>query len=266
MGQFNIDKKFIFNTKTVVLPKTAGYRKNPICIGGIGGSGTRVVADLVSRMNVFIGNNINGPKDNFDLPLNQKLNGVTDYEKGIEIICETLESFELTMHNESNFSQWGWKIPGNFYWLDYLNAYFTEIRYIHVIRNGLDMAYSKNNNQIRNWGGLFGIVDVDSPPTPKQLLEFWVVANNFAINKALHLLGERALIVKYENLCKEPEVEIKKIANFIGYGGDEKYIHEMCLVVENPASLGRYKQHNISKIFGMDLVDKVRDFGFDVQV
>ena len=47
---------------------------------------------------------------------------------------------------------WGWKIPGNFYILKQLAERYPNLKYIHSLRNGLDMAFSKNQNQLNNWG------------------------------------------------------------------------------------------------------------------
>ena len=41
---------------------------SPIAVGGIGGSGTRVVAQLLDLMGIFIGDTLNKHKDNMSFP------------------------------------------------------------------------------------------------------------------------------------------------------------------------------------------------------
>ena len=52
---------------------------------------------------------------------------------------------------------WGWKLPETYLFLPYVKAVFPKVKYIHVIRHGLDMAYSRNQHQFWAWGAYFGI-------------------------------------------------------------------------------------------------------------
>ncbi len=55
-----------------------------------------------------------------------------------------------------------------------MDKYFTNFKYIHVIRNGLDMACSKNQ-QVYNWGNLFGIsIPYIIKMFLKVSLRFWI--------------------------------------------------------------------------------------------
>ena len=54
----------------------------------------------------------------------------------------------------------------NTYNIRKLIKYYPKIKYIHVMRNGLDMAFSKNQNQLKFW--------TDLKPTPKNSLHYWV--------------------------------------------------------------------------------------------
>src|SRR5690606_16779845 len=51
-----------------------------------------------------------------------------------------------------NTKYWGWKEPNSHIFLDYLCKSIPDMKYIHVCRNGLDMAYSTNQNQLKLWG------------------------------------------------------------------------------------------------------------------
>jgi hypothetical protein len=65
--------------------------------------------------------------------------------------------------------------------LKHIADFFDHPKYIHVIRNGLDMSFSKNQAQLFNWGGLFGIRLDSSISLPKTSLQFWIKAKKEAI-------------------------------------------------------------------------------------
>ena len=63
----------------------------------------------------------------------------------------------------SDASLWGWKEPNSHLMIRHLHRHFGDrLRYVHVIRNGLDMAQSRNQLQLIRWGSVFG-VPVDRP-------------------------------------------------------------------------------------------------------
>ena len=62
-----------------------------------------------------------------------------------------------------------------------LNVLMPRMRYIHVTRNGLDMAYGRNQNQPRLWGRRFLGIDpirVD----PRYSLKYWVAAHQIILD------------------------------------------------------------------------------------
>src|SRR5262249_24496407 len=60
-----------------------------------------------------------------------------------------------TVSGRPRGERWGWKEPNTHVFLDRLQTAFPEMKYIHVMRNGLDMAYSENQNQLKLWGSVF---------------------------------------------------------------------------------------------------------------
>jgi len=59
--------------------------------------------------------------------------------------------------NQDQYKGWGWKEPNTHIYLEFLSKYFSDLKYIFVIRHGLDMAFSKNQAQLYNWGNLLGV-------------------------------------------------------------------------------------------------------------
>jgi hypothetical protein len=111
---------------------------------------------------------------------------------------------------------WGWKDPTMHVYLGELAAHFPGLRYIHVIRDGLDIAY-RRKEEISAWGWLYG---VQLPRSKKKRLraklKYWARANRRAIEIGTDALGERFLLVNYDRLCREPGPEIDRIAALLG--------------------------------------------------
>ncbi len=78
---------------------------------------------------------------------------------------------------------WGWKEPNSHVYVELIGEHFGRPRYVHVIRNGLDMAYSSNQWQLRTWGWLYGVSAIPpiSEGSPATSLEYWIRANKAAI-------------------------------------------------------------------------------------
>jgi glycosyltransferase involved in cell wall biosynthesis len=112
---------------------------------------------------------------------------------------------------------WGWKEPVTFVLLPFLQRHFgTGIRYVHVIRNGLDVALSRNQQDLSLWGERFGVPPVGGGADPAAALRFWAAANRWAIAEATRLFGERFLLVDYDRLCADPRREVERLVAFAG--------------------------------------------------
>ena len=245
--------------KPVILTKSSTLNSSPICIGGVGGSGTRVVAEILQQLGFCLGNNTNKSLDNLGLPLNQIANKSLNLDRKLILIGDLIANFEKEMHSSCLSRDWAWKIPGSFYWLDYTTHYFSEMKYIHVIRNGLDMAYSANNNQALNWSGFFNM-RITEPPTPKEKLEYWMKANTFALAKADKLLPKRNLVVSFDRMCKSPDSEVMNIANFLRRNYPIQKIKEVSSLIVKPHSINRFRKYDFKAELGEELIQKVRRF------
>ena len=140
------------------------------------------------------------------------------------------------------------------------------MKYIHVIRNGLDMAYSTNQAQLHNWGDLFGRDHVAHGGTQRaqKSLEFWIRANVQAIERGRNLLGERFLLVNYDDLCLNPGPHIQRICGFLGRDCSSQEFETLVRIPRIPASLGRFRTQDLS-IFDPHQIDTVRSLGFGTE-
>jgi Sulfotransferase family len=160
---------------------------------------------------------------------------------------------------------WGWKEPNSHIYLPYLFRHFSALKYIHVIRHGLDLAFSINQVQLYNWSFLFGLERPQSKShVPAASLKYWVRANQRAVDLGQQF-PDRFLLVNFDDLCHSPAQEIRRIFDFTGaeLSGDE--FARICELPQKQASTGRYLQRDCS-VFDPADVEAVRRFGFEVKI
>ena len=259
----------------------------PIAIGAIGGSGTRVIARIMSEMNVFMGSTINEQLDNLfftyffkyrhllklgedeirmllDLFVRANIGPATTLsvkEKKVfnGILVNQLHSYpdsELatTLYNHISNAfesdkptpeRWGWKEPNTHFIIPALMRYIPQTRYIHVVRNGLDMAYSKNQNQPRLWGA--DILGRPYESSPSFSLSYWCAVHR----RILHwkeIYPDNILIVQFESLCAGPIAEVARILDFCRIPYEEETLENLSKLVSAPPSIGRHQSYR-SNIF-----------------
>lgn len=242
----------------------------PILIGGVGGSGTRVITQVLQKANIFMGSELNTSLDNMNfapqfpimrnlIQQGQAINE-TERESIINQLIHTTTASLLAQMGTQNYSAWGWKIPANFIVLAYVAKIYPQMKYIHVIRHGLDMAFSPNKNQLNNWGNYFG-VDMQQS-TAKAALDYWIKANQFAVETGEKLLGKNFLLLNFDDLCRDPKPILQTLQQFLQIDYD---INESLYdFIAAPLSSNRYLKEDIS-IFDKTAINTVKSFGFDIK-
>ena len=254
----------------------------PIIIGGVGGSGTRVVAEIIQSLGVFIGNDLNKSLDNLAFTFFFKQKGILEAppcklhsyintfvrsqtnarltHTDILAIIRTVLSgasphslpwkvkrakFMLRQRSANPLTKqhqhrWGWKEPNSHFFIEALNKALPNMRYIHVIRHGFDMAFSKNQNQARFWGPY--LLNKPYEPTPSYLFDFWCTVNQRVINGSIPF-KERFYLLNYDELCKNPVPETIKLANFLSAEISDDELISLSKKIKFPQSIGRHKKH-----------------------
>jgi hypothetical protein len=110
---------------------------------------------------------------------------------------------------------WGWKNPRSIYLLPLLDELIPGLRFVHVIRHGLDMAMSGNQNQLSLHGrAVLGAAhDELSPQTRSALL--WKRVNEVAADYGRTMPG-RYFRLRYEDVCAEPDRHLAPLAAALG--------------------------------------------------
>ncbi|MBI4259891.1 MAG: sulfotransferase, partial [Actinobacteria bacterium] len=113
---------------------------------------------------------------------------------------------------------WGWKEPSTHLVLEALHAHFGwRIRYVHVMRHGLDVAAGARPGEVDPWARAIGEDPGAEPiPFPLAALRYWTAANERAIRLGRELLGDRFLLVRLEDLCASPRESVEELLAFAG--------------------------------------------------
>src|SRR6266571_2236245 len=196
----------------------------PIVIGATGGSGTRVLVQVLRKAGWFMGNRVN-PENEDSLPIAwfltkwlKKLKDFPNVEPGV--LQRGIRDFERMVHIHrrgipSPDARWGWKNPRSLWLIPFLTARFPELKFIHMIRDARDMMLSDNIYFLRQNGHWLLGPDWWRNPEVAQL-ELWRRSNKRAVEFAQKYLKDRYYMVRYEDLCQKPVETVLGLMNFLG--------------------------------------------------
>lgn len=133
----------------------------------------------------------------------------------------------------------GWKHPGTHLMLPELLEAFPRARYIHVLRDPLDMAWSSNVQGVRLWAAVAGIdpSELDARPQNAQLA-WWLHSTRLAL-AAGRELGNRFMLVRLEHLVDRPRAVAGRLAAFAGLEPDREALGGAIESVHQAESIGR---------------------------
>ncbi len=276
--------------------------KKIIAIGALGGSGTRAIARILMDAGLYLGDHLNAPLDNLIFTrlfrnkafraaatpeaIEQRLGVFQEYMESNHLSHASAKVLLKTSADGLGFMEpvrfharllgkilgpkrhretWGWKEPNTHIYLGEIDACFDNLKYIHVIRHGLDMAFSDNKMQLFNWGPRYGIeLAADMPEDEKSYkqLEYWIRTTRDVMEKAQTLRGD-FLMLNHSRLCAAPAVEVDRILEFLELEVPDARRAALHRIPRTPDSSGRYRMYDLG-IFDQRQIDFVRDMGFDL--
>jgi len=236
--------------------------RGPGVIGATGGSGTRVVARVVGRAGMFIGSDLNRSEDALDFAAlaDRWLDRVERDEHPAELRAE-LRALVARQRAEADGRTWGWKEPRSVYLLPLLAEELPGLRFLHVVRDGRDMAFSSNQVQLGKHGE--AVIGASDEPDALRSITLWSAVNLRAADYGERELGERYLRIRYEDLCTEPEVVTAEILRFFGLDGNAAARIAQA-EVHPPATLGRWRDADPSVTAALEAraAEALRRFGY----
>src|SRR6185503_9656389 len=207
----------------------------PGVIGATGGSGTRVLAAIVQRAGMFVGSDLNRSLDALDFA------AFFDRWVGRELppaAAAELRGLVARQHAEADGRPWGWKEPRSVYPLPFLDAELPGLRFLHVVRDGRDMAFSENQVQLRKHGD--AVLGRTDEPMALRSIALWRQVNLQAADFGERELGDRYFRLRFEDLCAEPSARVAEVLRFFGLEDDAGQI--AAEEVEAPRTLGRWRE------------------------
>lgn len=274
-------------------------QNTPIVIGGVGGSGTRLIAQTLIDLGYHLGNELNESIDNLWFMLLFKRKEILDlsdleFEQTLNILIAalsnkgalSLEQIDLvnkisdldrnfyskegfrklanSIINNANtkaIKKWGWKEPNSHIVIQRLRKSLPNMKYVHVIRNGLDMAFSDNQNQLILWGSQF--INGEHEISPKNSLKFWCIVHKKLL-KFSQSMQRDFYLLNFDEFCHNPAIGLVKLGQFLQIEISSKETEKLIKLVRPPISRGRYKSHDLS-IFDPNDIAYVKQLGFETE-
>lgn len=247
----------------------------PLVIGASGGSGTRVVASILIKAGLFLGTDLNESSD--ALPFVRFYDRWADtslryWNQSVPASLATEIHRDLTSAVDRHTAQmprdpagWGWKNPRSMLVLPWLHRAFPELRFVHVIRDGRDMAYSANQNQLNLHGEVVLGPAIPGEPLPVRAIRYWSRVNLAVGDYCAAFLPERYLILRFEDLCLDPEQTINELLEFAGL--QRRSATRLRELVVPPGSLGRWLRFNRQEIALLQNAGEpaLRRFGYRIE-
>jgi hypothetical protein len=270
----------------------------PVVIGGVGGSGTGLIAQCLKEAGYQMGSDLNKANDNlwftllfkrleiltsseeeFDRLLGILLNGMAGAKKFTRYQIDMINALAAKDREQHSASwlrkraktllsakagrklsdRWGWKEPNSHIVLDRLLERLENMKYIHVARNGLDMAHSTNQNQLRLWGPHF--IREPFGITPYYSLKYWCIVHRRVLTIG-QSMRSNFLFLRYDDFCLKPESGVRQLCEFLKLETDG-VAAKLVKLIRPPDSIGRFRQYGTG-IFAAEDVAYVKFLGFDV--
>jgi len=188
--------------------------------------------------------------------------GESSWGASEEWLLERLEAIEQRPSHEA--ALWGWKSPVTHIYLDALADYFPQMKCIHVIQHGLDMAYSENQQHVYHWGHLANVdATPDKPITPRQSVDWWLHNNKCAIQTGRDKLGDNFLLLNFDALCETPERILPELLSFLGVSINDAKLQSLLAMPKAPSSTGRFWNYALTNFRPKQLVETKR-LGFPI--
>lgn len=217
--------------------------RGPVIVGGIGDSGTRGARLLVDALTGYQTCPVPGCNEAGDNVLMfrftagrvfQRNGRRVFYNATRDIPEEQLRDFShhmclgtlFTLMREDKRAatrgRWGWKAPHSIYYLPFFEYFFEgKLRFVHVIRDGRDVALGDNQNQYQAICGKTQETR-DLGCDPKSLsnrLLFWALMNLQVFEYGMQVLGpDRYFVLRTEDFALVPDATpaVLDLLDFLG--------------------------------------------------
>lgn len=188
----------------------------PIVIGCTGGSGSRVLRNILTASpQVHMDQHVTrGSRDSLEYKTLFALEGVP-----LETLRPLIEGFMITILDqipageEASLKYFGWKNPQNLLHIDVHFEIHPELRFLHLIRNPAALARGNLQNWVYQKKQSKGEIAPGTMPD-EWILCRWVQKNLWVWRK--YRDQARYLMVRYEDMISASETTVQTIFDWMG--------------------------------------------------
>ncbi len=265
--------------------------EDSIMIGGVGGSGTRVFAESLLHAGVRSSSDLNKASDHLGSTLLFKRREILDdirsgrFERSWSLLEKAFhgggrptgdeKSFlkslasQPRMHHkvrwlkkrcralframraESDGSRWFVKEPNLHVIAPAVFEIRDNVRMVMVVRHGVDMAFSGNQQQLQLWGPVI-LDEPDLPIDPVSSLRYWCRVHRQIMDLA-RTQPDHVRILSFDQLCRDPESVLGSLFDFVGVECSERLLEASSRGVRPPNSMDRRHHEDLSVFSSTDL-------------
>jgi hypothetical protein len=258
---------------------------DPVIIGGVGGSGTRLFAEsfmsaglrtmrdlnkpsdamscalLFKRPSVFKDMEAGEPFERLWMILESALEGGRPLSKDDRILLKRLaleprlghppawlktraRRLKREARQRPMSDRWFIKEP-NLHWVaPSALEYRPNLRFVMAVRHGVDMAFSRNQQQVNVWGPTV-LEEPGLEINPVASLRYWcLVHRRIADLQKKH--PDRVLIVSFDQLCHDPGFVFPHLFEFAEIEPTKELMERASAGVKAPSSIGRHLNEDLS--------------------
>jgi glycosyltransferase involved in cell wall biosynthesis len=209
---------------------------SPVIIIGRGGSGTRLLSELVQQSGLFLGNELNETGDSiewvegiYDLVINNKTLEQGRFNTN-EIDSLRLNGLKiLKIKGIEKINLWGFKLPETMLCIAELKQAFPQARFIHLLRHPISISLRRSHltSRLNNHIGQAVLkrayaqmqVDFNMAPTATDEINnaiswYYQLEKVITFSKS-QLNPTNYITVKYEDICENSEKVRKELYRFL---------------------------------------------------
>lgn len=152
--------------------------------------------------------------------------------------------------------------------IDFFHDLFPEMKLIHVVRDGRDVAFSKTQIQVERHGCT--ILGDLAMKVSKQVASalIWQTCNCWAREYCEMNLRDNYLVIRYEDICKDVRHEFERVSKFVGIRGINKVLDSHAGKVneflQKNSTIGRFQNEDpyILSIIRTEIGRELKEYGY----
>jgi len=227
--------------------RSVGEMRAPVVIGGHGGSGTRVLPRALRLAGFWMGAWVNHRTEDamatrYFLQRYFERAVVDRPEQRAELqraLAAAVRAHRRGMPDPTG--PWGWKNPRSMWMIPFLARLYPEMRFIHLVRDGRDVALSRNTNLLHKHGRFLLGEALCEHDRVRSQLRLWALGNQRAAQDGERLLGANYLRISYETLCRTPRETLARVYAHLGAAVTPAILDQVQQLVVPPRSIGAWR-------------------------